>query len=418
MLTDTAVLNIENEFVNHLASQTDLEFILKEGISQELLISPLSKSIYNFVQHQYTETGRTPAKRVLEAEFPAFTFEDPETTAHYVVEKLRERYQRNEVSKVLSDVAVVADKDPKEAMNRLRDKVFEIERTSLSQRHVWKPGDHVIFLEDLKKKIQAGYHQGVSTGLKDVDYYTGGIKLGWLAYILARPKRQKTFLTLNAFIQQVLDDAEPYLFTLENTAEEINMRLSCMLSGVSWDQVQKGNISNSDYNLMNKSWEKFNQHKFWIEMPPLDERTVNHFTMKADKVDAGPMLISQFKYVKGTKDWYRNEHEENAEVAVDLKRAAIRPGKERPIIVEAQFNRGGDSMEELEDFNGSKVGLTDMIPQSADILFGVFQNKDMRANDLLEFGILESRNTGKAAWYVETEYVNSTSIKLQVGSQH
>jgi len=417
-MTESAMLNIENEFVNHLLDQTDLEFILREGVSPELLVSPLSKSIYNFVQHHFTETGKTPSKKVLEAEFSAFAFEDPETTAHYVVDKLRERFQKNEVGKVLTDVAQVADKDPSLAMTKLRDKVFEIERTSMSQRHIWKPGDHPLFIENLKQKILKGHHKGVSTGFQDIDYFTGGVKPGNVAYILARMKRQKTFLTLNSFIQQVLDDQEPYLFTLENTADEINLRLSCMLSGVSWDRAQKGHLTGQDYREITRAWESFDQHKYWIEMPPLDERTVNHFIMKADKVDAGPVLISQFKYIRGTKEWYRHEFEENAEVAVDIKRAAIRPGNERPIIVEAQFNRGGDSMEELEDFTGSKVGLTDMIPQSADILFGIFQNKDMRSNNTLEFGILESRNTGKAAWFVTYDYINNTHITMQSGSQH
>ncbi len=413
-----ALLDYEQEFINHLQDQESLEFILREGVSQELLISPLSKSIYNFVQHHYTETGKVPSAKVLQTEFKAFQFGPVETTPHYIIDWLRTRYQKNEVGRVLTDVATVADKDPELAMTKLRDKVFEIERTSLSQRHVWKPGDHVLFINRLKEKVREGAFKGVSVGFPEIDYFTGGIKAGNVAYIMARQKRQKTFLTLNAFIKQVLDDEEPYLFTLENTEEEINLRISCMLSGVSWDDAQKGKLKDADYKIFNKVWEDFAQHKFHIEMPPLDERTVNHFTLKADKVDAGPILISQFRYIRGTADWYRSPHDEPAEIAVDLKRAATRPGNERPIIVEAQFNRAGDSMDELADFDGSKVGLTTMIEQSADTLYGIFQNKDMRSNGLLEFGILEARNHDKAAWFVESELVNSTRFALRHGSQH
>lgn len=411
-------LDLEQEFLSHLADQQSVEFFLREGISSELLINPLVKSAYHFVQHQFGESGKAPTEKVLVSEFPTISFATPETTPYYLVDKLRERYQRNAVGKVLTDVAEVAHHDPQLAMSKLRDKVFEIERNSLSQRHVWKPGDHKMFIHNIQQKIVAGMYKGVSIGFPEVDKYTGGVKAGNLAYILARMKRQKTFLTCNAFIAQVFADEAPYFQTLENTEEEIMLRISCMLSGVSWDAAQKGQLMPTDWKKIDKAWDTFSEHKFWIEMPTLDERTVNHFVMKADKVGAGPILISQFKYIKGTKDFYRNEHEEKAEVAVDLKRAAIRPDNERPIIVEAQFNRGGDSMEELEDFDGSKVGLTDMIPQAADTLYGIFQNKDMRANNTLEFGILEARNHGKAAWYIETQYINSTYIKLQLGSQH
>lgn len=417
MLTQTA-LDYESEFIGHLEDKDSLEYILREGVSTDLLVSPLTKSIFNFVQHHYTDTGKVPSRKVLEAEFPAYTFAEPETTPHYVVDWLRTRYQKNEVGKVLTDVATVADKDPALAMEKLRDKVFEIERTSMSQRNVWKPGDHPLFINALKEKVRQGRFKGVTIGFPSIDFFTGGVKDGNVAYIMARQKRQKTFLTLNAFIMQTLNDDEPYFFTLENTMEEINLRISCMLTGISWDNAQKGQLKDADYRAMDKAWDAFAQHKYHIEMPPMDERTVNHFTLKADKVDAGPILISQFKYIKGTGDYYRSEHAEPAEVAVDLKRAATRPGNERPIIVEAQFNRAGDSMAELGDFDGSKVGLTTMIEQSADTLYGIFQNKDMRANNLLEFGILEARNHDKAAWYVETELINSTKFGLQHGSQH
>lgn len=132
-------------------------------------------------------------------------------------------------------------------------------------------------------------------------------------------------------------------------------------------------------------------------MPPVEERTVPNFLLMADKVGAESIFISQFKYIKGLRDFYRAEHEEAAEIAIDLKRAASRPGSERPLIIEAQFNRGGDSMADLEDFDASKVGLTDMIPQSADVLYGLFENKDLRSNNLSQFGILEARNHDKGA---------------------
>jgi len=414
----SSAIDIEQDFVNHLQDQTSLEFVMHEGISSELLLSPLSKSIFQFVQHQHNATGKVPTLRVLQTEFPAFTFDTPETTVQYIIEKLRIRYQRNQVGATLEEVAMVANSDPQLALSKLRDKVFEIERTSLSQRQVFKPGDHKLFIHDLQQKVIAGLYKGVSMGFADIDAFTGGIKHGNLAYILARPKRKKTFFTLQAFIQQVYNDEFPYLFTLENTDEEIKLRISCMLSGVSWDTAIKGGLTKKDWKDIEVAWDNFSQHEFRIEMPPLDERTVNHFTLRADKVGAGPILISQFKYIKGTKDWYRTETEEKAEVAVELKQAATRPGHERPIIVEAQFNRGGDSMEELEDFDASKVGLTDMIPQSADILFGIFENKDMRLNQISEYGILESRNTNKAAWFIETELITRTDISMQAGSQH
>lgn len=410
-------IDIEQEFISHLADQTSLEYILREGVTNELLLTTQSKKMYEFVQDHFSQTGKMASTKVLGTEFPDYTFEEPEGTVNWVVDKLRERYQRNQINDLTLELAERSGK-PKEAMQYLREQTLEIERNSLSSRHVWQPGDHKLFLRDLQQQVLQGHYKGVSIGFKDIDDYTGGTKKGGVSYIMARPKRMKTFFVLNAFIQQVLADEEPYLSTLENTEQEIMLRISCMLSGFPWDKAQKGQFMSKDWKTLEKAWDTFSQHKFYIEMPPLDERTVSQIFLKADKYEAGPVLISQFRYLKGTKDWYSAEHQEHAEIAVDLKRAATKPGFERPVIVEAQFNRGGDSMADLEDFDPSKVGLTDMIPQSADTLYGLFQSKDMRANNQTEFGILEARNHGKAAWFIRNELKTHTELDMIPGSQH
>lgn len=412
------VIDIEQEFLNHLHKQDSLEHILREGVSNDLLNSPTSKSVYQFAERHFSESQKAPTIDVLHTEFRNADFEEPSTEVHWVVEKLRTRYKKNKIENLAYAVAKKLE-TPDEAMDILRDEVMEIERQTLSQAEVFRPGDHKEFLKDLQEDILQGMYKGVSYGHLPLDQFTGGLKKGQVCYWLARPKRQKSFNVLAGFIEQVKNGEEPYLFTLELTRQEILQRISCMISGIPWDKMQRGALMSSDYGQIEQAWEDFNKWgKYYIEMPPLDERTVPALMLKADKVDAGPIHISQFKYINGTKDWYPNDFTMHAEVAIDLKRAAIRPGKERPIIIEAQFNRGGDSMEELEDFDAGKVGLTDMIPQSADMLLGIFQSKEMRASNQIEVGILDSRNTGKSAWYCQYEYINYTELKMLKDSQH
>jgi len=419
LTTTVTTFDFDQEFMNHLTDQASVEFILREGFTSDLLIRPEAKSLWAFVQHQFSETGKVPSAKTLEAEFPRITFEAPETTSNYVVDKLRERYQRKEVSEMLVDIAEVVEADPSQAMQKLRKAVFDIEKTALSSRHIWRPGDHKLFISNLQAKVAAGLYKGASIGYDEIDNFTGGIKPGNLAYIMARPKLKKTFNVCKAFIEQAEAGWCPYLTTLENSEEEILLRVSCILAGVPWDAAQKGQLSSKEYKLIDQAWDKFsNNNDYRIECPPLDERTVAQIVNKADREGAKSLIISQFKYIDGIQPFYRAEHERYAEIAVDLKRAATRPGFERPILVEAQFNRGGDTMEELEDFDAGKVGLTDMIPQSADTIYGLFENKDMRQNNTTEIGILLARNHGRAAWFLETQFISRTELRLQAGSQH
>lgn len=413
-----AIVDLDTEFANHLTVKESVEYILREGVGIDLLLNPKVKGIYRLVQTYYDQNRTAPTAKVLQTEYPNFTFVEPETQIRWLIDKIKERFQKNEIEEVVLKVAELQSK-PGEAMTYLRQRVREIEDASLSHVSIFTKEDHHLFLRDLQNDIVEGMYQGASFGFLDIDKFTGGNKPGGVGYLLARPKRQKTFMWLQAFIENIKLGKNPYLVTNELTKKEIIARLSCMISGFSWDKMQRGELMPADYRLIEDAWDQFNDvyGDYWIEQPAYDERTVYDIFAKADALEAETVFVSQFKYIEPMKQ-YRNEFDKYASIAMDLKMAATTPGKERPVYVEAQYNRGGDTMSELEDFDPSKVGLTDMIAQSADILLGIFQSKDLRASQQIEIGILESRNTDKAAWYVQSEYRQFTEIRMVAGSQH
>lgn len=413
-----AIVDVDTEFAYHLTTASGFDYILRSGMGDSLLLNPKVKGIFRFAQHHYETTGHPATLKVFQTEFPHFSFQTPETQVQWVVEKLRERYQKNELEDVVLRVAEMQSR-PAEAMEYLRDRVRIIESEALTQNNILTKGDHKLFLTDLQNDIIEGMYQGASFGYLEIDRFTGGNKPGGVGYLLARPKRQKTFNWLQAFIENIKLNNAPYLHTNELTKKEIMARMSCMISGFSWDKMQRGELMSADYAMIDQAWEQFNEMygDYWIEQPEYDSRTVADIFLRADHLGAKSVFVSQFKYIEPHKE-YRNEFDKYASIAMDLKRYATRPGSERPVYIEAQYNRGADSMSELEDFDPSKVGLTDMIAQSADILLGIFQNKDLRDSQQLELGILESRNTDKAAWYVHYEYKTHTELGLVSGSQH
>lgn len=409
-----ASLDIEQELINHLLIKDDLEYVFRDGLSVDLIYTPQYKAVFNFAKHYYGETGESPTPAVFATEFPDIEVGATQSSVQWVVEKLRERFQRNKVQDLAVKLAE-SSQDPPEAMRLLSTEVHDLQKKSQSQKHIWRAGDASIFLNMLEEEIMQGFYQGLPTGFAEVDKFTGGLKPGYLAFLAARPKRMKTFFILKAFIEQKRAGHKPILFTLENTDKEIMLRISCLLSGYPWDMAQRGVINEAGWKLLENAWREFDSlGEHFIAYPPADERTVPAMMLHADHLGADSVIISQFNYIQPSNDYYykRPDHERWASIVDDLKLAATRPGTERPVYVEAQLNREGEKIEDFTEMGLGQLGLTDRIGQASDIVFALFQNKEMRDNHMVQFGIVEARNSDKHNWHVMTDYKNTTGLEM------
>ena len=405
--------DLEQELIFHLLKRESLESMIRDGFDTDLIYAPKYKAAFSFARDYYSKYSDAPTPEVMHTEFPNINLAEADTPVDWVIEQLRERYQRNEIQDLTLALAQNVG-TPDKAMEMLVERVMDIQRTSISNKYIYGPGDHKVFLSDLQDKIMAEQFKGLPIGFKAVDAFTGGLKPGWLAFLAARPKRQKTFHMLNTFIKQKQAGYRPFLNTLEVPKEEVMLRLSCMLSGYPWDLAHRGHIDAQGWKLLAEAWEEFDAlGDHWISQPPVEERTVPAMLLQADKVDADSLLISQFRYIVPVNNYHgKPTHEKFAENVVDLKVGAMRPGKERPIYVEAQFNREGESIEEFSELGLGQLGLTDMIGQAADIVFALYQNKDMHEQQHTQFGIIESRSTDKKNWYIHSEFKKATRLEL------
>lgn len=406
------ILDIEQEFIDHLTDTESVVHFIREGFDVDLINTPNRKAIANFAFHYFRTNGTAPTPMVLRTEFPTIELYETQGSASFVVEKLRERYTRNEVQALTRELAKRSD-SPTEALSYLRAKSLEIERGAASSIDEWGPDDTQYFMRQIQEKILSGQYRGKSFGFEEIDKFTGGAKPGYLAGISARPKRQKTFFWLQALLTQIYAGGNPIAFTLENTELEIWQRMSCMISGFSWDKMQRGEVMPGDWKRIEEAWDELKTYGNWtISRPPVGERSVPSLLLKADKAEADSVLVSQFKYIEPINDFYRADHEKWGSIVVDLKLAAITQGAERPWYVETQLNREAQSMTEMQDADLSQLGLTDMWGQACDIMFCLFQNRDLRASGLTEFGIIEARNSDKHSWLVQSEFKEGTELKI------
>lgn len=405
-------LDLEQELLDHLTNFDSLRYLVREGFDKELLNYPNNKAIYNFACYYFKENGTSPSPEVLRTEFPKLELFETSAAIEWVSSKLRERFQRNRVQDLTRRVAKLSDR-PTEALSLLRENLNEIERTSVTTDTIWTPDQIEEFITLQKEKILQGQFTGHSFGFKQIDEFTGGNKPGYLAGLAARPKRQKTFFAIQSFIANVFSGTPSAFFTLENSREEIINRAGCMLSGVPWNAAMRGELMPADWDRIRLAWSQFAAAgNAFIIQPPPGERKVSDLLLLADKVQAENITVSQFRYLESQKDFYKSDNEKWASIVVDLKLAATQQGSERPWYIETQLNREGNNMSEMQDADLSVLGLTDMWGQACDIMFCLFQNRDLRASHLTEFGIIEARNSDKDSWLVHSEFKDTTELRI------
>lgn len=63
-------MDIENELLYHLSKKDSVEFLIKEGLTNNLIHSPQIRSVLNFVTHHFSDTGKVPTLSVLTHEYP------------------------------------------------------------------------------------------------------------------------------------------------------------------------------------------------------------------------------------------------------------------------------------------------------------------------------------------------------------
>jgi replicative DNA helicase len=94
--------------------------------------------------------------------------------------------------------------------------------------------------------------RGLSTGLIDLDWMTGGLETG-LYVIGAATGTGKTALSLSVALNVARQYGHVVYFTLEMTTKQLVERLACMVSGVRRRDLRRGNVSSEAYDRLQQA---------------------------------------------------------------------------------------------------------------------------------------------------------------------
>lgn len=406
MTTDIVQLDLDWDLINHLADPMAVDALRAEQVNASLLEDALAGSVFDFQMAHLREHGQPATGTVLEAEFDQIHIEKPQTAIGDLIDRLRERYIRNEGRGILRALYEQAFVEPHVVAKQMMREGRRLADLTVKRGEAYNEGDFDRWITTYHKRKGRGL--GPSLGFKELDGHFNG--QAGVTFLLAPPKTYKSWFTVNGAIENTLRGKYPYLYSLELPADESKGRLLCMAADIPYWKYLKGMLTSQEEKMLDAADDLLMDHgKYKVEKPNQGERSVQRMIERAINAGADCVFIDQLQYIEtqaGHSLGALNNTGDYFQVVNDLRNYS----DEIPIFVVHQFNRSvmnSKGMPEMQQGKGSSA-----IEEVATLALGIWASKEMRQDNQIEIGTLASRNYAYASWRVEVKLTKGCELSM------
>lgn len=387
------------------------------GIKPELFESPLNKQAYQFVQEYWFTSGmeKAPTREALLTEFPALDMSTVvDESIEWLVDKLKDRFVVNNVQNGIRDIATsLGAGDIKQSLKTMSEISWTAMQT-ISPR---------IGRSDLSENIMARRERyatrrdnpnlvhGVPLGLPRIDEHTMGLLPGEIALIAGFAKAGKTHSLIHTFIAARRSGYRPILFSLELSVAEIEDRMDSHMSGVSYERYQRGQLTHAEVESLLDAQDEFATFgPSYVEKPPEGERTVRHMLSRGRELGCDVVIIDQLSFIESRRD-YRETKDQIKEIIVELKtNISENEANMLACFVAVQFNR---EVKKKAIPGMENLALSSSLEQTVDMIYGLRQSREMRANHSMVMDILGARRVPPLSYLLHWEFGDRTLIEVR-----
>lgn len=293
---------LERKLLARLTAPEELAECYEAGVRGEHFEEPLYQAIWTFMvaYWQDSQCASVPTAWALKEEFPTYTPVDAPEETGYLAEKLRERYLANGMQEIMRTVAPKTMASPAEALKELQSAAFSLGELSVRRVTRTNLADTVQRRRDDYFKVK-DHPQGLGApyGLDLLDLHTGGLLPGELCVVGARAKTGKTFLGLHAMVTARRQGYTPMVFSLEMGLKEIEKRIDCLFSGVSYDRLLHGRLSEEELVQLHTGQDELTSlGGIQVEMPEEGDRSVGALMARARQFGATYVFIDQLTFME------------------------------------------------------------------------------------------------------------------------
>lgn len=386
------------------------------GLREEVFEDPQNRSIFQFIQEYWLDEqmDRTPTLEIIQHEFPGWEpIDDQEESVKWLVGALKKRLAANKAQEVMRSAAQVSVDDPNEALNILFDGSWEAKKSLLERSNRSDLSQNV---DERRKRYtnQDDLLDGVPLGLDEVDEHTRGILPGELAVVAANTKVGKSWTLIHSALEARKAGFTPYVATLEMSVHEMEERFDALSSGVGYGRLQRRELSFEEHRRLAESQDRLAElGPVYIEQPDRGERTVQYLTTRARQLGANYLIIDQLSFMESRR-FYPSTTDKHAEIIHELKEDVSNTSNGKlPTFMAVQLNRAAASETASQRGNMQNIANSSAIEQTVDVAYGLYRNKEIRANDCMVLDIMGSRRTDPKSWLLEWKLNNVSRFSVR-----
>ncbi len=404
-------MSISSQLIDFLSQPEAVKKLAAERFRPEFLTDKedTARRLLEFQLDHLERYGVPASLETLGIEFGNIEFETPQADLEWLIDKFRKRFASNQAKEILTstELGQLFNDDPIAAVQKVVKDLGQIRDQTRRQNILIRSDDSSHVLEHYWATLDAmGGKNGVATGYHEMNEHFGGWKPEQLIFYIARPKRYKSWQQVKGQVAAQKDGWTPLYFPLEMGKTEIFYRYACMVSGVSYTKFVKNQLTVKERVFMMDAVDKLSETApaYFID-PPRGERSVSNMVHIAKDVGADILFIDQLKFIEPPKAT-DSRHYAVELICEELKDAA----RNFPIVVSCQFNREAENMQEMADL--SKIGLSDAIGQTGDVLMGLYANKEMRGANIVQFGVLDARAHEAKTWELSVDLGINSNFRV------
>jgi len=314
-----------------------------------------------------------------------------------------EAYRKRKFKSILSQ-ALANDETPEEVLTKL----YELETYNDNDRVTAYELAAEMYELPFKESAQ---EKAISTGLKNLDNFIGGLRKSDLYIVAGRPSMGKTAFALNIAINAEHDGAKVIFFSLEMSSKSVGNRLAAYIGNINLNKFKK---PTKYFNEQEKeTWavitgELSRMNLAIYEKPSQTIAEIRSKIRKEMRESPGKDVVVLIDYLQliQPNDSKATPNVQISQISRGLKQIAREFNV--PVVCLSQLNR---KVEERSDKRPMMSDLRDSgsIEQDADVIMLLYRegyyNPDKKLNkhtDLLEINIAKNRQGETAT--IETYY--------------